>query len=151
MAWKHFKNNAFKIQFLLLFHPCSTSPAAPHGSMALHFCSDLDLRQYFWPLLYFLIQVPYWALLISSPKEFSISPFPPTLQYFCELRDDQLWAGLLKRLSDYSLYNSHVNRKGEKSQCDSCELFYLGQNENCSLGDSISERSEKLFQTAPKR
>ena len=46
--------------------------------MALHFCSDLDLSQYFWPLLYFSVQVPYWALLISSPKEFSISPFPPT-------------------------------------------------------------------------
>ena len=82
--------------------------------MALHFCSDVDLSQYFWPLFYLLVQVLYWDLLISSPKEFSISPFPQLLQFFCELRDGQIWAGLLKRLSDCSLYNPHINRKGEK-------------------------------------
>ena len=78
MTWKHFKNNVFRIQYLPSSHPCCTSPASPHGLMALRFCSDLDLSQYFWPLLHHLVQVPYRALLISSPKEFSISPFPPT-------------------------------------------------------------------------
>ena len=32
------------------------------------------------------------------------------------------------------------------AQCESCELFYLGQNEDYSPGDSISESSEKLLQ-----
>ena len=43
---------------------------------------------------------------------------------------------------------------GHRSQCglkkiphrESCELFYLWQNEDCSLGDSLSAGSEKLLQ-----
>ena len=31
-------------------------------------------------------------------------------------------------------------------QLESCELFYLGQNEDCSLGGSISDSSERLLQ-----
>ena len=33
-----------------------------------------------------------------------------------------------------------------KAQCESCELFYLGQNEDDSLGDSTSDSSERLLQ-----
>ena len=32
-------------------------------------------------------------------------------------------------------------------QLESCELFYLGQNEDYSPGGSISDSSEKLFQS----
>ena len=43
---------------------------------------------------------------------------------------------------------------GHRSQCglqkiahhESCELFYLWQNEDCSPGDSLSAGSEKLLQ-----
>ena len=31
----------------------------------------------------------------------------------------------------------------KNTQCENCEL---GQNEDCGLGDSISDRSEKLLQ-----
>lgn len=152
MTWKHFKNNAFKIQYLPSSHPGCTSPASPHGLMALCFCSDLDLSQYFWPLLYHLVQVPYRALLISSPKEFSISPFPPTppiLPWF------KRWSTLSWSTKETfwlsSLQFPH-QQKGEKNHnMRAVSCFVWGQNENCSLGNSISERSEKLFQTAPKR
>ena len=33
-------------------------------------------------------------------------------------------------------------------QLESCELFYLGQNEDCSLGGSISDSSERLLQSS---
>ena len=40
-----------------------------------------------------------------------------------------------------------LNGKKKKVQCESCELsFFLEQNENYSLGDSISDSSEKLLQ-----
>ena len=40
-----------------------------------------------------------------------------------------------------------LNEGEKKVQCESCELsFFLGQNENYSLGDSISDSSEKLLQ-----
>ena len=41
-------------------------------------------------------------------------------------------------------YNELVMSTTKKNtQCENCEL---GQNEDCGLGDSISDRSEKLLQ-----
>ena len=37
-------------------------------------------------------------------------------------------------------------RLKKNPQCEICELFYLGQNEGYSPGDSISESFEKLLQ-----
>ena len=34
----------------------------------------------------------------------------------------------------------------KNAQCENCELFHMGQNEDCGLGDRISDRSEKLLQ-----
>ena len=48
------------------------------------------------------------------------------------------------------LVNSTVDKKFHN--CESCKLsfmqvkLYLGQNEDCSLGDSTSDSSEKLLQ-----
>ena len=39
----------------------------------------------------------------------------------------------------------NVNLK-KNAQCESCELFYWGQNKDCSPGDSTSGSSEKLLQ-----
>ena len=36
--------------------------------------------------------------------------------------------------------------KKQNAQCENCELFHMGQNEDCGPGDSISDRSEKLLQ-----
>ena len=44
-------------------------------------------------------------------------------------------------------YNELVMSTTKKhTQCENCELFHMGQNEDCGLGDSISDRSEKLLQ-----
>ena len=43
---------------------------------------------------------------------------------------------------------SHRNCRLKKDvQLESCELFYWGQNEDCSLGGSISDSSERLLQS----
>ena len=43
--------------------------------------------------------------------------------------------------------NMNGSLKKKNVQCKSCELsFFLEQNENYSLGDSISDSSEKLPQ-----
>ena len=47
--------------------------------------------------------------------------------------------------------NSIVDLKNFHNNCESCKLScmrvkpYLGQNEDCSLGDSTSDSSEKLL------
>ena len=46
--------------------------------------------------------------------------------------------------------HQNVNWKKKKKgvQLESCEIsFYLGQNEDCSRGGSISDRSETLLQS----
>ena len=34
----------------------------------------------------------------------------------------------------------------KNAQLESCELFHFGQNEDCSLGDSTLDSSERLLQ-----
>lgn len=94
-------------------------------------------------------------------KNFQSPPSLQLLQFFCELRDGQIWAGLQETFWLFSLQSPHQQKRGKKITMwelwvvlfetnENCS-FIWGQNENCSLGDSIPERSEKLFQTAPKR
>ena len=45
-----------------------------------------------------------------------------------------------------SLAPTSCRLKKKTPQCESCELFYLGQNEGYSPGESISESFEKLLQ-----
>ena len=49
---------------------------------------------------------------------------------------------------DFSKLEEIVEDRGSWCQlrCTSFKLFYLGQNEDCSLGGSISDSSERLLQ-----
>lgn len=70
------------------------------------------------------------------------------LQQF--LRPSLFWMTLtmLRITGQVPQLSSHFRVCGLKKQCATWELwvkFYLGQNEDCSPGDSISESSEKLL------
>ena len=44
-----------------------------------------------------------------------------------------------------------TGKKKKKAQCESCEQFYLGQNQSCSLGNSNSNISERLPEGGEER
>ena len=49
----------------------------------------------------------------------------------------------------YRQINKYLKKK--KAQCESWVRFYLGQNEDYSLGDSIPDSSEKLLQRGRRK